>query len=88
MGIITTENLNLYYGNNHALKNINMDIEENKVTALIGPSGCGKSTFLRTLNRTNNKKNGLYWENLYFRTQKTINFKKIIVKKLREEIYI
>ncbi|MDD6772194.1 phosphate ABC transporter ATP-binding protein PstB [Inconstantimicrobium porci] len=53
MGIITTENLNLYYGNNHALKNINMDIEENKVTALIGPSGCGKSTFLRTLNRMN-----------------------------------
>lgn len=53
MGIITTENLNLYYGNNHALKNINMDIEANKVTALIGPSGCGKSTFLRTLNRMN-----------------------------------
>lgn len=53
MGIITTENLNLYYGSNHALKNINMDIEANKVTALIGPSGCGKSTFLRTLNRMN-----------------------------------
>lgn len=51
--IIKSKNLNLYYGQNHALKNINMDIESNKVTALIGPSGCGKSTFLRTLNRMN-----------------------------------
>ena len=46
-------NLNLYYGDNHALKNINIDLEENKVTAFIGPSGCGKSTFLRTINRMN-----------------------------------
>jgi phosphate transport system ATP-binding protein len=45
--------LNLYYGDNQALKNINIDLEENKVTAFIGPSGCGKSTFLRTLNRMN-----------------------------------
>ena len=51
--IIKSKNLNLYYGQNHALKNINMDIESNKVTALIGPSGCGKSTFLRTINRMN-----------------------------------
>ena len=47
------ENLNLFYGEKQALKNINIDIKENKVTALIGPSGCGKSTFLRTLNRMN-----------------------------------
>jgi phosphate transport system ATP-binding protein len=53
MGIMTTKNLNLYYGSAQALKNINLDIEENSVTALIGPSGCGKSTFLRTLNRMN-----------------------------------
>ena len=46
-------NLNLHYGNFHALKNINMDIEPNKITAFIGPSGCGKSTFLKTLNRMN-----------------------------------
>lgn len=45
--------LDLFYGNNQALKKINMNIKENKVTALIGPSGCGKSTFLRTLNRMN-----------------------------------
>lgn len=53
MNIIETKNLELYYGNNKALKGINMNIEKNKVTALIGPSGCGKSTFLRTLNRMN-----------------------------------
>lgn len=53
MSIITTKDLNLYYGTNHALKNINIDIDQNTVTALIGPSGCGKSTFLRTINRMN-----------------------------------
>ena len=50
---IKVKNLDLFYGENQALKNINLDIEKNKVTALIGPSGCGKSTFLRTLNRMN-----------------------------------
>ena len=50
---IQVRNLELFYGDNKALKNINIDIEANKVTALIGPSGCGKSTFLRTLNRMN-----------------------------------
>lgn len=50
---INVENLELFYGDNKALKCINMKIKENKVTALIGPSGCGKSTFLRTLNRMN-----------------------------------
>jgi len=50
---IHTKDLNLYYGSNQALKNVTIEIDENKVTALIGPSGCGKSTFLRTLNRLN-----------------------------------
>ena len=50
---IHVENLDLYYGENHALKGIEMDIRPNAVTALIGPSGCGKSTFLKTLNRMN-----------------------------------
>jgi phosphate transport system ATP-binding protein len=50
---IETEQLNLYYGNFQALKNITLGIDEKRVTALIGPSGCGKSTFLRTLNRLN-----------------------------------
>ena len=51
--ILSASDLNLYYGENHALKNINIDIPANEITALIGPSGCGKSTFLRTLNRMN-----------------------------------
>ena len=50
---ISTQDLNLYYGENHALKNINLDLYENKITASIGPSGCGKSTYLKTLNRMN-----------------------------------
>ena len=50
---IQVRNLELFYGDNKALKNINLDIESKKVTALIVPSGCGKSTFLRTLNRMN-----------------------------------
>ncbi|NLK44947.1 MAG: phosphate ABC transporter ATP-binding protein [Tissierellia bacterium] len=53
MDKIKVENLNLYYGDFHALKDINMKIEENLITAFIGPSGCGKSTFLKTLNRMN-----------------------------------
>lgn len=50
---ISVHDLNLYYGDKQALKDINMNIDERSVTALIGPSGCGKSTFLRTLNRMN-----------------------------------
>ena len=50
---LSIKNLDLFYVDNQALKDINIDIKENKVTALIGPSGCGKSTFLRTLNRMN-----------------------------------
>lgn len=53
MSKISVRNLNLYYGDFQALKNINMEIEENQVTAFIGPSGCGKSTFLKCLNRMN-----------------------------------
>lgn len=51
--IMKAKDLNLWYGANQALKNINMDIPEKQITALIGPSGCGKSTFLKTLNRMN-----------------------------------
>ncbi len=50
---ISVQNLNLHYGDNHALHGIDMDIHTNQITALIGPSGCGKSTFLRCLNRMN-----------------------------------
>ena len=47
---LCTRNVNLYYGENHALKDINLDIKTNKITAFIGPSGCGKSTYLKSLN--------------------------------------
>jgi phosphate transport system ATP-binding protein len=50
---IVINKLNLYYGTNHALKDVNMNIKEKSITAFIGPSGCGKSTFLKTLNRMN-----------------------------------
>lgn len=56
---ISVHGLDLYYGDNHALKNINMDIKEKSITAFIGPSGCGKSTFLKTLNRMNDLVEGV-----------------------------
>jgi phosphate transport system ATP-binding protein len=67
------ENLDLYYGDFHALKGVNMSINPNQITAFIGPSGCGKSTFLRTLNRMNDLVEGckitgdirLFGEELY-----------------------
>ena len=52
---VTTTDLNVHYGNDHAIKNISMEIPEKSVTAFIGPSGCGKSTFLRCLNRMNDR---------------------------------
>ena len=51
--ILLAKDLNLWYGQNHALHSVNVDIPEHEITAFIGPSGCGKSTFLRTLNRMN-----------------------------------
>ena len=56
---ISVSNLNLYYGQNHALKSVNMEIPENEITAFIGPSGRGKSTFLKTLNRMNDLVEGV-----------------------------
>lgn len=53
MSKISIKNLDLYYGDFKALKNINLEIEENKITAFIGPSGCGKSTLLKSINRMN-----------------------------------
>lgn len=53
MGKFTVEHLDLYYGDFKALKDINLDIKQNEITAFIGPSGCGKSTFLKSLNRMN-----------------------------------
>ena len=62
MAIIKVENLNLYYGAFHALKNVDLSIDENRITAMIGPSGCGKSTLLRTFNRMNDLIEGVRTE--------------------------
>ena len=59
---ISVENLNLHYGENHALKDVNMEIADHAITAFIGPSGCGKSTFLRCLNRMNDLVDGCRFE--------------------------
>lgn len=56
---IEAKKLNLFYGDKHALKDVDLAIEENKITAFIGPSGCGKSTFLKTLNRMNDYVNNV-----------------------------
>lgn len=56
---IITKDLHLYYGSNHALKGVDMNIKEKAITAFIGPSGCGKSTFLKTLNRMNDLVQGV-----------------------------
>ncbi len=56
---ITVKDLDLYYGTFQALKKINLDMQEHRITALIGPSGCGKSTFLKTLNRMNDLEKGV-----------------------------
>ena len=52
---VSIRNMDLYYGNFHAIKNVSMDIMEKEVTAFIGPSGCGKSTLLRCINRMNDR---------------------------------
>ena len=49
--IISSRNFNAYFGTNHAVKNVNMDIPKNNIVAVMGPSGCGKTTFLRCINR-------------------------------------
>ena len=83
--IIKVEGLNLWYNENHALKDINISIPQNKITALIGPSGCGKSTFLKTLNRMNDLVEGCRSEGLV--TLDGVNiFKDIDVTVLRKRV--
>ena len=83
---ISVKNLNLYYGENHALKDINMDIYENTVTALIGPSGCGKSTFLKTLNRMNDLVENVRITGDIMLEQENIYDEKIDTTVLREHV--
>ncbi len=83
---ITVKDLNLYYGSFHALKNINLEIEERKVTALIGPSGCGKSTFIRTLNRMNDLIDGVKTDGELFLEDQPIYQSDVDVVSLRRRV--
>ena len=84
--IITAQDLCLWYGQFQALKNINMNIPENSITALIGPSGCGKSTFLKTLNRMNDLVPGVKITGKVTFQDKDIFAKNQDVNDLRKEV--
>ena len=84
--ILTVNDLCLWYGNTKALKNINMDIPEKSITALIGPSGCGKSTFLKTLNRMNDLIPGVKIEGEVCYNGNDIYGKDVDVNELRRNI--
>ena len=86
MSIITAKDLCLWYGSFQALKNINIDISEHSITALIGPSGCGKSTFLKTLNRMNDLVTGVKIEGLVSYSGQDIFAPSVDVNDLRKEI--
>jgi phosphate transport system ATP-binding protein len=86
MKLIEVEEVNVYYGENHVLKDITLSIKENTVTAFIGPSGCGKSTFLRTLNRMNDYIDTFRMEGKIEIEGKNIYGKKIKVEELRQKV--
>ena len=82
---ISISNLNLYYDSFHALKDINLDIEKNRITAFIGPSGCGKSTLLKSLNRMNDMVQGCRVTGKILLDEQDI-YGKIDVKHLRKKV--
>ena len=84
--IMTARDLCLWYGQAQALKNINMDIAENSITALIGPSGCGKSTFLKTLNRMNDLVPGVKITGQVCYREEDLYDKNVDVNQLRREV--
>ena len=86
MDIITVKDLNLWYNSSQALKNVNINIEENTITALIGPSGCGKSTFLKTINRMNDLVQGVRVEGEILYGDTNIFDKSVDVNELRRDI--
>ena len=83
---ISVENLNLHYGENHALKNVNMEIADHAITAFIGPSGCGKSTFLRCLNRMNDLVDGCRVEGKVILDGEDIYDKRVDTTLLRKKV--
>lgn len=83
---LESRKVNVYYGENHVLRNINMNIERNTVTAFIGPSGCGKSTFLRCINRMNDYIDGFRKEGDMLMDGKDIYDKRVRVEELRKNV--
>ena len=83
---ITVESLNLHYGENHALKNVNMEIADHAITAFIGPSSCGKSTFLRCLNRMNDLVDGCRVEGKVILDGEDIYDKRVDTTLLRKKV--
>ena len=83
---ITVESLKLQYGENHALKNVNMEIADHAITAFIGPSGCGKSTFLRCLNRMNDLVDGCRVEGKVILDGEDIYDKRVDTTLLRKKV--
>lgn len=83
---ITVESLNLHYGENHTLKNVNMEIADHAITAFIGPSGCGKSTFLRCLNRMNDLVDGCRVEGKVILDGEDIYDKRVDTTLLRKKV--
>ena len=83
---IYVENLNLHYGENHALKDVNMEIADHAITAFIGPSGCGKSTFLRCLNRMNDLVDGCRVEGKVILDGEDIYDKRVDTTLLRKKV--
>lgn len=83
---ISVENLNLHYGENHALKDVNMGIADHAITAFIGPSGCGKSTFLRCLNRMNDLVDGCRVEGKVILDGEDIYDKRVDTTLLRKKV--
>ncbi len=84
--IISARDLNLHYGEFHALKNINMDIPKNEITAFIGPSGCGKSTFIKSINRMNDLIEGVKIDGEILFEGSNIYSKDVDVTQLRKNI--
>ncbi|MHA1754437.1 MAG: phosphate ABC transporter ATP-binding protein PstB [Candidatus Odinarchaeia archaeon] len=83
--IIEAVNLNVWFGENHVLKNISLPIKRNKITAIIGPSGCGKTTFIRTINRMSDLDNAIVKGKIVFNGQNILS-KKCDLIKLRKEV--
>jgi phosphate transport system ATP-binding protein len=86
MGQLKADKVNVYYGDNHVIKDVSFEIERNSVTAFIGPSGCGKSTFLRLFNRMNDYIDGFRMEGSILINDGNIYSEKTKIEELRKKV--